>query len=89
MPSLLKTKLMNLSSAIDYLTHDPAYIRRQLSPTMREALELVLEVLQQNVNVEEWDNSYYEHGAMCQHCSGNGCGMCRGTGEPKRKKKYD
>lgn len=74
---------MNLSSAIDYLTHDPAYIRRQLSPTMREALELVLEVLQENVNVEEWDTAYYEHGAMCQHCSGNGCATCRGTGEAK------
>lgn len=74
---------MDLSSAIDYLTHDPAYIRRQLSPKMREALELVLEVLQENVNVDEWDTAYYEHGAMCQHCSGNGCGMCKRTGEAK------
>lgn len=76
---------MNLSSAIDYLTHDPAYIRRQLSPKMREALELVLEVLQENVNVEEWDTEYYANGAMCQHCSGNGCAMCGNSGEHKMK----
>ena len=74
---------MNLSSAIDYLTHDPAYIRRQLSPKMIEALELVIDVLKENVDIEEWDLSYYEHGAMCQYCSGNGCVTCRGTGEAK------
>jgi hypothetical protein len=74
---------MNLSSAIDQLTHDPAYIRRQLSPKMREALELVLEVLQENVDVDEWDTEYYANGAMCMHCSGNGCGMCNRTGEAK------
>ena len=74
---------MNLSSAIDYLTSDKKYLQRQLSPKMREALELVLEVLQENVDVDEWDTAYYEHGAMCQHCSGNGCGMCKRTGEAK------
>lgn len=74
---------MNLSSAIEQLTHDPAYIRRQLSPKMREALELVLDVLKENVDIEEWDQEYYEHGAMCMHCSGNGCASCRGTGDAK------
>jgi len=74
---------MNLSSAIDQLTHDPAYIRRQLSPKMREALELVIDVLKENVDIEEWDTEYYANGAMCQHCSGNGCAICKGTGEGK------
>jgi len=74
---------MNLSSAIDQLTHDPAYIRRQLSPKMREALELVIDVLKENVDIEDWDTEYYANGAMCQHCSGNGCAICKGTGEGK------
>ena len=74
---------MDLSSAIDYLTSDKKYLQRQLSPKMREALELVLEVLQENVDVEEWDTEYYANGAMCQHCSGNGCASCKGTGEAK------
>ena len=71
---------MNLSSAIDYLTHDPKYMERQLSPKMREALELVLEVLQDNVNVEDWDIEYYAN-SRCQHCDGNGCARCKRTGE--------
>lgn len=74
---------MNLSSAIDQLTHDPAYIRRQLSPKMREALALVIDVLKENVDIEEWDLEYAQDTPMCQHCSGNGCGMCKRTGETK------
>jgi len=50
---------------------------------MIEALELVIDVLKENVDIEEWDLAYYEHGAMCQYCSGNGCVTCRGTGEGK------
>ena len=73
---------MNLSSAIDYLTSDKKYLQRQLSPKMREALELVLEVLQENINIEEWDTEYYAN-ARCQNCDGNGCASCKRTGEAK------
>ena len=70
---------MNLSSAIDYLS-DKKNIERRLSSKQMEALELVLEVLQQNVNVEDWDIEYYAN-SRCQHCDGNGCASCKRTGE--------
>ena len=45
---------MNLSSAIDYLSGDDKYFIRQLGEKKAEALKLVLEVLKDNVDVDEW-----------------------------------
>ena len=70
---------MNLSSAIERL-QDKQNLQRRLSAKQMEALELVLEVLQQNVNVEDWDIEYFAN-SRCQHCDGNGCARCRRTGE--------
>lgn len=72
---------MNLSDAISYL-QDTKNSNRILK-TEKLALELVLEVLQSNIDVEAWDEEDRLNTPMCQHCSGNGCGMCKGTGEAK------
>lgn len=49
---------MNLSEAIDYLSGDDRYFVRQLGEKKAEALKLVLEVLKDNVDIEEWDWEY-------------------------------
>ena len=72
---------MNLSDAISYL-QDTKNSNRILK-TEKLALELVLEVLQSNVDVEAWDEEDRLNTPMCQHCSGNGCVSCKGTGEAK------
>lgn len=70
---------MNLSDAISYL-QDTMKSNRILK-TEKLALELVLDVLQDNVDVEAWDEEDRLNTPMCQHCSGNGCAMCNRTGE--------
>ena len=72
---------MNLSDAISYL-QDTRKSNRILK-TEKQALELVLEVLQENVDVEAWDEEDRLNTQMCMHCSGNGCATCKGTGEAK------
>lgn len=72
---------MNLSDALSYL--EVTISSNRLLKTEKEALELVIEVLQQNVDVEAWDEEDRLNTPMCMHCSGNGCGMCKGTGEAK------
>jgi len=76
---------MLLSEAIDITE---TMIEKMPYYYQREALRTVLEALSCECDVEEWDKTMLENG-YCQHCSGNGCGMCRGTGEPKRKKRVD
>lgn len=78
---------MKLSDAIFYVSKFGR--ERQIDRKSKEALDLVLDVLLENVNVEEWDEEYEQDTPMCQHCSGNGCGMCKGTGEHKRKIHFD
>lgn len=76
---------MKLSSAISRLSDDQRYWQRTLNDKQYEALQLVLQVLQDNVDIESWDEEYEENTPMCIHCSGNGCGSCKGTGEAKIK----
>jgi hypothetical protein len=70
---------MKLSDAIYYVSLFGK--ERQIDRKSKEALELILEVLQDNVNVEEWDYEYDHDTPMCIHCSGNGCASCRSTGD--------
>lgn len=74
---------MKLSSAISRLSDDQRYWQRTLNEKQYEALQLVLQVLQDNVDVESWDEEYEMDFPMCEHCSGNGCASCLGTGEAK------
>jgi len=74
---------MTLSDAIYYVSLFGK--ERQIDRKSKEALELILDVLQDNVNVEEWDYEYEHDTPMCEHCSGNGCGSCKGTGDAKIK----
>lgn len=72
---------MNLSSAIDYLTHDKGYLQRQLSPKYREAIQVLIETIEREVDIDEADWHYDHEKPMCIHCSGNGCASCKGTGD--------
>lgn len=74
---------MNLSEAIDYLSGDDKYFIRQLGDKKADALKLVLEVLKDNVDIDEWDWEYEHDVPMCIHCSGNGCASCKNTGDAK------
>jgi len=68
---------MKLSDAIYYVD----MIKEKLKHREREAIDLVLETLQSNVNVDEWDREYELDTPMCIHCSGNGCASCKYTGD--------
>lgn len=74
---------MNLSSAIDYLTHDKEYLQRQLHPKYREAIDVIIHTIHEHLDVEEIDFDYEHEKPMCTNCNGNGCVWCNGTGEAK------
>lgn len=69
---------MKLSDAIYYVELIKERIKNNKE---REAIELVLETLQSNVDVDAWDREYELDTPMCMHCSGNGCAMCKYTGD--------
>jgi hypothetical protein len=68
---------MKLSDAIYYVD----MIKEKMKHREREAIELVLETLQSNVDVDAWDREYELDYPMCVHCSGNGCASCKYTGD--------
>lgn len=68
---------MKLSEAI-YLVE---VLKERVPNSSREAIELVLETLQENVDVDAWDREYELDTPMCPLCSGNGCASCKYTGD--------